>query len=89
MKTLPENVEAYRKTPVFDETTVPKALLNQHNTKEGVWGKINVLEGTLLYFIGDAPPETLTPERFGVVEPTVWHHIQPQGAVKFFVEFYR
>ena len=40
MKTLPNNVTAYKKTPVFDETIIPKGLLTSHQTKAGVWGKL-------------------------------------------------
>lgn len=88
MKSLPSTVKAYRKTPEFTEITVPQALRAAHSTKAGVWGKIVVLEGALLYVIGDAPAIRLTPERFGVVEPTVLHHVTPDGAVRFYVEFY-
>ena len=31
----------------------------------------------------------LSPDRFGVVEPTVLHEVAPQGKVSFHVEFYR
>ena len=44
MKALPENVTAYKKTSEFDEASVPKALLKTHQTKEGVWGKIVILD---------------------------------------------
>lgn len=91
MKTLPENVFAYKKTPVFDETTVPDGLLNNHNTKAGTWGKIVVLEGKLAYTIIEPAFEehVLTPEQHGVVEPQMLHHVKPLGKVRFYVEFYR
>jgi len=40
MKELPLNVNAYKKTPEFDEESVPSGLLNEHRTKESVWGKM-------------------------------------------------
>lgn len=91
MKEMPVGVTAYKKTPVFTEDTIPQGLLNDHNTKKDVWGKINVLEGELTYTIQTDPPEvvSLSPDRFGVVEPEVLHNVKPQGAVKFFVEFYK
>ncbi|MGP9665949.1 DUF1971 domain-containing protein [Halomonas sp. AOP22-C1-8] len=66
-------------------------MLNDHTTKEGVWGKIVVLEGLLEYTIQEPALDIieLSPERYGVVEPTIKHHIKPLGPVRFFVEFYR
>jgi tellurite resistance-related uncharacterized protein len=91
MKSLPEDVKAYKKTPVFNEETVPKALLNDHNTKKGTWGLINILEGELVYTIQSEPQEVvqLSAEQFGVVEPEILHNVNPKGKVKFFVEFYK
>lgn len=90
MKQIPDSVTAYKKTPVFTEQTVPNGLVNEHQTKEGVWGKIVVLEGQLLYTINEPPEEnTLDINRFGVVEPTVIHRVKPLGKVAFYVEFYR
>lgn len=90
MKTLPPDVSAYKRTPEFTETTVPNGLLKDHTTKEGVWGKIVVLEGELEYVIQEPELEVvqLTPDFFGVVEPTVRHHVKPSGKVRFYVEFY-
>ena len=48
---LPDSVQHYRSTPIFDESTVPKGLLRDHETKVGVWGRIRVLEGALHYHV--------------------------------------
>ncbi len=91
MKVLPSTARPYKQTPVFDETTVPVGLLNSHSTKEGVWAKVIVIEGELTYRILDPIVEEviLTPECFGVVEPTVKHEIVPTQRVRFYVEFFR
>lgn len=91
MKQLPLTVSAYKKTPEFTEKNIPKGLLNDHNTKEGVWGKIVILEGKLEYTIQEPEVEVieLSPDMFGVVEPTIKHYVKPLGLVRFFVEFYR
>lgn len=91
MKDLPDNVSAYKRTSEFTEASVPQGLLNDHGTKEGVWGKIVILEGALEYTIQEPWKETikLSRENFGVIEPAVKHHIKPLGQVKFYVEFYR
>ena len=91
MKSLPPEVESYKKTPEFNEGTVPKGLLNAHSTKEGTWGKIVVVSGQLHYRILEPELEelVLSSEKYGVVEPTVLHEVAPIGEVAFFVEFYR
>ena len=91
MKILPKNVTAYKKTPEFDELSIPKGLLNAHQTKEGVWGKIVILEGQLQYTINEPEIEiiVLTEKIYGVVEPEIFHDVQPLGKVRFYVEFYR
>lgn len=89
MKSLPENVTPYKQTPEFTEITVPNGLLNSHQTKEAVWGKIVILEGQLQYKIIE-PEEIilLDVNNHGVVEPTVLHEVKPLGKVRFYVEFY-
>jgi tellurite resistance-related uncharacterized protein len=78
---------------VFTHDTVPAALQRSHTTAAGVWGRITILEGTLLYRITDpsAQPEEvlLTPQRFGVVEPQVEHEVNVVGPVRFQVDFHR
>ena len=89
MKNLPKNVRPYKRTDIFDENSVPQGLLKNHNTKVNIWGKINVIEGKLLYVIQSNPVEEieLYPEKVGIVEPEVKHFVKPIGPVKFFVEF--
>jgi len=91
MKDLPNNLEAYKRTPEFDENSVPKGLLKAHQTKQGVWGKIVVLEGELQYSIDSSDNEVLvlSTKKHGVVEPEVFHQVKPVGNVRFYVEFYR
>ncbi len=89
MKSLPGNVVAYKRTPVFNENTIPTGLLNNHQTKDGVWAKIVVLDGRLRYTIHQPFEEIeLDVDTFGVVEPTVLHQVKPVGQVLFYVEFY-
>ena len=89
MKTLPDNVKPYKKTPTFTEESIPIGLLKSHTTKPGTWGKICINKGKLLYTIEVEPYESieLSPTKYGVVEPEIPHHIKPIGEVEFFVEF--
>lgn len=91
MQALPPDVSSYKRTPEFDETSVPAGLLKAHQTKAGIWGKIVVLSGSLQYTILEPGVEeiVLTPDHHGVVEPTVLHEVAPIGEEKFYVEFYR
>jgi tellurite resistance-related uncharacterized protein len=88
MKQLPEDVRAYRRTASFTEATVPKGLLSSHRTASGVWAKIHVEKGELVYTIG-GESYRLKPGLPGIVEPEVKHFVTPEGQVEFFVEFYK
>jgi tellurite resistance-related uncharacterized protein len=91
MPRLPDDVERYKATPEFDETTIPAGLLASHRLKADTWGRIVVVEGRLLYTI-EEPEEiafVLTPMLAGSVAPEARHHIEPRGKVRFFVEFLR
>ena len=91
MKTLPSGVQEYRRTPVFSEQTLPAGLRRSHATRSGVWGRIEIHQGRLLYRILGANPEehVLTPDRPGVIEPEVVHEVEPIGPVRFRVAFLR
>jgi tellurite resistance-related uncharacterized protein len=91
---LPASLVPYRRTPEFTALTVPKGLLQAHSTRPGVWGLIHVVEGALTYRVVDvtrSPGERrLTADvPPGVVEPGILHEVQPEGAVRFYVEFHR
>ena len=90
---IPERVALYKRTPEFTHDTVPAALLKAHSTKEGVWGRIQVTEGELVYRVVDPRRDkretVLTLGCAGVVEPTILHEVQPRGRTRFFVEFFR
>ena len=82
-------VEPYKRTPVFDENTLPAGLRKEHRTKPGVWGIIRVLEGRLRYQVIDPPCEmVLEPGRPGLVQPDQPHRVEPLGPMRMQVEFY-
>ena len=91
MKELPSNVALYRTTSQFDESSIPKGLQTAHQTKEGVWGKIVVLEGQLEYKINEPKIEIVILDKnvYGVIEPTIFHEVRVIRKVKFYIEFYR
>jgi len=87
---LPDGAVAYRRTPIFDEHTIPSALRHEHRTKPDVWGVITVLQGKLRYRSLDPVFERLLTDATPmVVAPGQPHEVEPDGRVRFFVEFYR
>jgi len=91
MKHLPTSLTPYQRTPEFTEDSIPAGLLGAHQTKPGTWAHIVVLEGQLLYRILEPSVSEvhLSAQRPGVVEPEVRHQVQADGAVRFYVQFYR
>jgi tellurite resistance-related uncharacterized protein len=88
---LPDGFAAYKRTPEFDETSIPDGLRKQHTTRAGVWGVIHVVAGQLRYVIEVpvASERVLDPDHAGIVVPELAHHVEPVGPVRFFVEFHR
>ncbi|BCT69171.1 DUF3565 domain-containing protein [Nitrosospira sp. NRS527] len=87
---MPDGFIPYKRTPVFTEESVPAALTKDHSTKTGTWAKITVLEGKLRYCVAALGADMeLSTDNVGVVVPEVPHHVEPLGAARFFVEFYR
>jgi tellurite methyltransferase len=88
---LPEDLVCYRQTEIYDSQTIPDGLRRNHTTKRGVWGRIEVLEGTLRYVI--EPPfsseQQLSQGQFGIVPPEQPHRVEPVGAVRMRVHFLR
>jgi tellurite resistance-related uncharacterized protein len=86
---LPEGLAPYKRTPVFDQDSLPAGLRREHRTKPGVWALIHVLDGRLLYRRLDSHDEqVLTPEAPGIVCPDRPHEVEPMGPVRFYVEFH-
>lgn len=87
---LPEHFVTYKQTPMFTEESLPEGLKKDHSTKTGVWAKIIVTEGKLLYRVAALNTEMeLSRNQAGIVVPEILHCVEPLGAVRFFVEFYR
>jgi len=87
--TLAPEANPYKRTPVFDETTLPAGLRREHRTKRGVWGVIRVLEGRVRYRLLDGNSDTiLDAEHPGLVLPDQPHFVEPLGPMRMQIEFY-
>ena len=79
----------YRRTPVFDETSLPAALRAAHSTKAGVWGMVRVLLGRVrLTYVAQERALVLDPATPGPLLPQQVHYVEPLGPMQMFVEFY-
>ena len=87
----PEGLAAYRRTPEFDEMTIPAGLQSEHATKRGVWARIHVVSGALRYRVGAPVRQSfrIKPSSIAVIVPEVRHRVEPEGPVRFFIEFWR
>jgi tellurite resistance-related uncharacterized protein len=86
---LPIGLKAYKRTPVFDQDSLPAGLRREHRTKAGVWALIHVIEGRLRYRTLLPPSETvLAPNKPGIIKPEQPHEVEPIGPMRMFVEFY-
>ena len=90
MQELPEAVQAYQKTQVYTDKTTPGMMKNDHRVRSGVWAKIVVQKGEVIYEIPDRNESaTATPETPVIIEPLVTHRILPKAGAKFYLEYYR
>lgn len=86
-KPAPPILKPYKTTKIFDETTVPAALLESHRVKSGAWALIRVLTGSMRLVTGQTV-SPLDPDHIGRVLPEVEHHLELHGPVRFLIEFF-
>lgn len=91
IRELPDGVKPYASSPVFDFKSVPDKLLKAHMTKDGVWGRLNVMEGTVEYFLeGQTEPiANIERNKPWIIMPTELHYVRLSQDAKFQVEFCR
>jgi tellurite resistance-related uncharacterized protein len=88
---LPDNAEAYGRSPEFSSDNPPDKLRSAHSTKAGTWGLLHMLEGKLRFEL--EPPKQGVREVEAddtlVIEPETLHHVEFLEPGRFYVEFYR
>ncbi len=88
---LPQEAATYRRTPDFDETTVPAGLRADHRTRGGTWARVQVGSGELAIAF-DPPLSVQVVGRPGepvIIPPQLLHRVLLRGPVRFAVEFLR
>jgi len=92
---IPSHWKIKRSTPFFTKDSVPKALLNHHNTAEGVFGQICVMRGTVTFY-GFANEAASEPEQTVVIQagqfatspPQYWHRVKLSDDAQFNINFW-
>mgnify|MGYP000722364261 FL=1 len=92
---IPKEWTIQRSTPFFTNDNVPKALLSHHNTAEGVFGQLCVMEGHLTYY-GFADENATEPEsvivinagEFATSPPQYWHRVDLSDDAQFNINFW-
>ena len=89
---LPAGHVPYRRTPTFARATLPRALLERHDTKAGVWAVLHVVSGAAELVELDAGGERrqlVTAGGHAVICPEVEHRLALPGEVELFLELWR
>jgi tellurite resistance-related uncharacterized protein len=92
---IPKHWKIKRSTHFFTKDNVPKPLLNHHNTAEGVYGQICVMQG-IVTFYGFANEAATEPEKtimikagqFAVSPPEYWHRVELSDDAQFNINFW-
>lgn len=87
---MTETTIPYSSTPIFNETSLPKALQNAHSTKAGTWGVLELIAGELVYVIEDSGHRrAMVAGDRQLIEPQQLHHVELSGPMQMQVHFYR
>lgn len=88
---IPPGYELTRTTPTFDNQTVPAGLLGAHRVADGVWGRLVVHTGTVIFIFEDQPdaPIDVGPGGHVDIPPARLHHLELGEPATFAVQFYR
>ncbi len=88
---LPAGLEITRTTREFDTATVPDGLLRAHRIGAGSWGRLRLMEGAVRFVWEetDRGAVDLVAGDALVIEPQVYHHVEPASDARFLIEFHR
>lgn len=92
---IPSHWRVKRSTPFFTKDNIPAALLTHHNTAEGIFGQICVMQGTVTFY-GFANEEATDPEQVVVIKagqfatspPQYWHRVELSDDAQFNINFW-
>lgn len=76
-----DQLYCYKKLPVWNAQTLPTAFQEKHNTAQGVWAKLTVLQGELHFAFLTETGEIISTHTFSpanqppYIDPQRWHKI--------------
>jgi tellurite resistance-related uncharacterized protein len=88
---LPVDAVCYWQSGELDQHSLPAGLTREHWLKEGTWGLLTLLSGSIGFNWDDADGGTVelsAPARM-VIPPTIRHHVDKRGSFTLQIEFYR
>lgn len=77
------DLRIYKRLPEWTAATLPEGFRRKHNTKEGTWAQLTVLDGSLRFIHLDEHGEVVSSEiidaaaRPLLVPPGAWHRVEP------------
>lgn len=90
MSTMPQGAECYARSPQFTDVNVPAKLTGVHTTKAGVWARLIVEDGEIVYTsIRDNYTIHLLPGDPHLIEPQEEHFVEFAKPGAFHLEFYK
>ncbi|MGF1755151.1 DUF1971 domain-containing protein [Vibrio makurazakiensis] len=92
---IPADWRIQRSTPFFTKENIPAALLKHHNTAEGVFGQICVMEGEVTFYgfenSASTEPESVVvikAGQFATSPPQYWHRVELSDDAQFNINFW-
>ena len=90
MPKLPDGTVKYATSPTFSDLNVPETLTRIHTTKTGVWARLIVDEGELIYTsIRDNYAVRLVAGEHHIIEPQEEHFVELEDCTQFYLEFFK
>ena len=91
---LPVAARPVRRTPTWDERSMPERLRDDHRLGATTWAEVVVDQGALVLraaTLGDPPPleRKLEAGERAAVPPGTPHRVEPLGPVRFHLELYQ
>jgi tellurite resistance-related uncharacterized protein len=89
--TMPPEFVLVRTSKEFTEKTVPAGLLHAHKLASGVWARLRVLSGRVVFAYEASPyePVSLSGGDHVDIPPDILHSVELLADARFVIEFFR
>lgn len=75
------DLRCYQQLPIWQFATIPQGFKRPHNTKQGTWAKLNIIQGTIHFAMLSETGDILSEHEFNTesqppfIPPQAWHQI--------------